>query len=472
MDIFQKNCSKLLSLFIGLAIVLIFFKSSIITNWNDNTVFSYKLIFLIALTLFLGIFIINLNYTERIKIILLLTLSLLIRVWWIINVDSVPVSDFNTMYLSAKELLNGTMTSFRGYGYLARFPHLVCTTLYMAVMIKVFPVYHLIVIKIVNVILSVFSIYLLYKLSQNFTKKDTTSLGIVLLSIIFPPFISYSSTFCTENLAIPLYLVTMILFFKASKNNNWISWIICGILLGLSNLFRGVAIIFLIAFSIYIFIFIKGRKIVNFLGMFSGFILTTFFVSIILMEVNIITNPLWKGSEPSIVTLLLKGSNVENGGRWNLEDARFVDENLLTPNFSKKCIEIAFNRIKELSIKDRIRFFFNKFLSQWAVGDFSGTYWATLGIDMEGNGGVPLIFQVIFSIIMFFSLIGIIANINRKEVAALYILLCGFILIFMIIETQSRYSYIISWVFLILATEGIEEIRNRNIRIKIIKTRN
>lgn len=466
MEIFRKNCSKLLSLFIGLAIVLIFFKSSIITNWNDKTVFSYKLTFLIALTLFLGIFIINLSYTERIKIILLLTLSLLIRVWWIINVDSVPVSDFNTMYLSAKELLNGNMTSFRGYGYLARFPHLVCTTLYMAVMIKVFPVYHLIVIKIVNVILSVFSIYLLYKLSQNFTKKDTTSLGIVLLSIIFPPFISYSSTFCTENLAIPLYLITMISFFKANKNNNWSSWIICGILLSLSNLFRGVGIIFFIAFLIYIFIFTKKRKILNFLGIFSGFILTTFLVSITLMEVNIIENPLWKGSEPSIVTLLLKGSNVENGGRWNLEDARFVDENLLKPDFSKKCVEIAINRISKISIKERINFFFNKFLSQWAVGDFSGTYWATLGINMGEKIGVPLIFQVIFSIIMFFSLIGIIGNINRKEVAILYILLCGFILMFMIMETQSRYSYIISWVFLILATEGIETVKKSSIKIR------
>ena len=453
---FQKNCSKLLSLFIGLAIVLIFFKSSIITNWNDNTIFSYKLIFLITLTLFLGAFIINLNYTERIKIILLLTLSLLIKVWWIINVKSIPVSDFNTMYLSAKELLNGNMTSFRAYGYLARFPHLVCTTLYMTVMMKIFPFYHLIAIKIVNVILSVFSIFLLYKLSQNFTKNDNTRLGIVLLSNVFPPFISYTSTFCTENLAIPLYLMTMILFFKSIKNNNWISWIICGILLSVSNLFRGVAIIFLIAFLIYIFIFTKERKIVNFLGMFSGFILTTFLVSTILMEFNIIESPLWRGREPSGVTLLLKGSNVENGGRWNLEDAKFVDENLLKPDFSKKCIEIAINRISELSIKERISFFFNKFLSQWAVGDFSGTYWATLGIEMEEKIGVPLIFQAIFSVIMFFSVIGIIVNINKKEVSILYILLCGFILMFMVVETQSRYSYIVSWIFLILATEGMK----------------
>lgn len=470
MSKFEKFCINSLKLVIGIALILILKSSIDKLNFNNDPSFMIHFFYLILTMLVLGLVIINTNLSGKIKILILLLMALGIRIAWIVNVDSIPVSDFNTMYLAAKDLINGNLTEFRGFGYLSRFPHLVCTTLYMALMIILFPTTHLFAMKIVNAILSVLIVFLLYRLSKNFVKHEKVRLIVMLISAVFPPFIAYSSTYCTENIAIPIYLFTMILFFNAIETKNLGKFLLTGILLSISNLFRGVGIIFLIAFFIYIFIFEKEDKLKRVSLILGGMLVTSFFVSLFLMSVNIIDKPLSKGAEPSFATLLLKGTNIENGGRWNLEDAMFVEENLGNPNLVKECIDISIKRISSLSGIQKYEFFKEKFLSQWSVGDFSGTFWAFLDTDLKLDKIVPGRFQIIFICIIIISFIGVFSLNKRKESALIYTLLVGFGLMFMIIETQSRYSYIISWAFLILFIQGIENLLNVIRRVKNVKS--
>lgn len=469
MNKFQSFCYNTLKIFIGIALFLIFVSSFEKINFATNDKFGLYLLFLLGISGVLGIIVINLNLNTRLRAGILLLIALIIRLWWIFNVNSVPVSDFNTMYLAAKDFLNGDYSIFRDFGYLARFPHLVCTSLYMAFMIKIFPLSHLFAIKIVNVILSVISLILLYKLSDYFLRHEKVKLGLILLGALFPAFISYSSTYCTENIAIPLFLATVLLFMNAVKTNNIGKWILCGILLSVSNLFRAVGIVFLIAFIIYIFVFTGENKFRNAISLTLSMIIMSSMVSLLLISSGIIQRPLWSGSEPSFATLMLKGSNVENGGRWNLEDAQFVDANLGNKDLAKMCIEKAVERILELSLKEKILFFRYKFISQWSVGDFSGTYWAFLDSGVTLNYAVPIAFQGFFIIVMFCSFLSLISRGTQKNSAILYILLCGFGIIFMVLETQSRYSYICSWIFVILASNGIENIISLIGRVKNAK---
>ena len=119
-------------------------------------------------------------------------------------------------------------------------------------------------------------------------------------------------------------------------------------------------------------------------------------------------------------------------------------------------------------MKEKVEFFATKFLSQWSIGDFCGTYWATLETENEITGIVPRNFQIIFSVFMLFSFLSVFTKNTSVNTTIMYILLCGFGLIFMIIETQQRYSYVCSWIFVILAAQGIENIikwRVRNVKI-------
>ena len=467
LDKFQKFCCNSLKLFIGIALFLIFICSLGVFGAQVKTNLELSIFLLLGVSLVTGVFIINSQLSTKIKVVLLLTLSFLIRIWWILNIDSVPVSDYETMYLSAKELLNGDYSAFRGFKYLARFPHLVCSTLYMALMILIFPISHLFAIKIANVILSIISLILLYKLSDYFLKHEKVKLAVILLGGIYPAFISYSSTYCTENIAIPLFLGVMLLFMRACKSNDIGKWLLCGIVLAISDLFRAVGIVFLIAFVIYIFVFTQESKFRNSLILIASMLFTTFSVSLFLISTGIIEKPLWQGAEPSFATLMLKGSNATSYGKWNLEDAQFVEENLENKDLGKMCIEKSIDRIRQLSSLERIEFFATKFLSQWSIGDFCGTYWATLETENEIVGTVPRNFQIAFSVIIFLSILSIFAKNTPTSTTIMYILLCGFGLVFMILETQQRYSYICSWIFVILATQGIENIINW--RVKNVK---
>lgn len=45
--------------------------------------------------------------TNNSKLIIILLWAFIVRVLWLININTVPVSDFNTMYESAKSVLQG-----------------------------------------------------------------------------------------------------------------------------------------------------------------------------------------------------------------------------------------------------------------------------------------------------------------------------------------------------------------------------
>lgn len=459
----------------GIALLVLAVSSIEFAALLKTDMFSINIIVVLIVAILLSIGVLFLKIQDKFKILLLLLIAAVVRIWWIISVNSIPVSDFETMYESAQAITKGDLTAFRDFNYLARFPHLIPMALYMTLFIALFPLYNLLVMKAINIILSVLSIYLLYKLSANFLRNEKLRYGILILGAVFPSFISYSSVLCTENIAIPLYILTVILFFNALKREkgNFKEFMICGILLGVSNLFRGVGIVFLIAFLIYILLCSENRKIKSMCGIISGFIITALAVSGILSALNIIENPLWKPKEPA-TTLLLKGSNIETSGKWSEQDAKFVEEHLRDTDLSKKCVEISIERISELSFSGAFKFYTTKFVSQWVFGDSGGAYWAFSNLkEFLSSQIIPVPFQLIFifvTILMFGSLIS-----KNKENMLFFVLLCGFGIMFMIIETQPRYSYISSWIFLILAMNGLEtyidifkEIRNGKKGVKLL----
>lgn len=416
----------------------------------SNTFFVFEVIALIigSVTIFSKI-------RHKYKIGILLLLALFLRIIWIFSVNTMPISDFNSMYQDAKTLLTGDMSVLKGYNYLARFPHLIPMTFYMLLIIKIFPVHNLLVLKIFNALLGVLSAFLLYKLADNFIKSEKNKLLVLLLSAIFPPFITYTSVLCTENIAIPLYLATLIMFYKAQKSTTGQAkgFIITGILLALSDLFRGVAIVFLIAFVIYILLCMEKKKVTNIGSIVLGYIILTIAISGFLLKVDLLERPLWDGAEPSAITLLLKGTNFEHNGMWNIDDANFVEKHLRDENLTELCLEEIKTRLSSKTPKELFLFYGKKFLSQWGTGDCSGTYWAYAGANIPMNSILPPVFQLIYIFVLFFAFISLFQNKNK---ALLNIILFGFFLLFILIETQARYSFVVSWIFIIFASQGIE----------------
>ena len=101
-----------------------------------------------------------------------------------------------------------------------------------------------------------------------------------------------------------------------------------GLLLGIGNLFRMVAVIMVIAYVMYILIF-EDKKIISKIK--SSIVIVIMFVSVLvsgsflLKSLGITEVHLWKGKEPA-VTNILKGSNIESFGRFNDEDAAIPEK--------------------------------------------------------------------------------------------------------------------------------------------------
>lgn len=427
-------------------------------------------ILILAITIGLELFIIKKNISIKLKILLILFLGFILRGLWLLNINTVPISDFRVIYETAQDLLSGDTGAFWGSGYLGRFPHLTIMTLYMAFMIKVFPANNLIAMKSFNLFFVVLTIYLIYLLAKEIFNSKKLGLYGASLASFFPPLVTYVGIFCTENIAIPLYLLSTYLFIlvvKKKKSKYYL--VLSGIILSVGNLFRMVATIMIIAFAMYLIIYTKDKLFekVRKVGLYLiPYLLVLFTVSTTLQGLGVTEFPLWNGSEPK-VTSILKGTNIERLGRWNEEDASIVNKyNYDYDKINEASKEIIIERLTTTNPIKLAGFYIIKFAMQWSIGDFEGAYLSKLDIPEEAvriNVSLWLI-ELIYACIMILVFLGLIKrrkNTEDSEINLIYLMLCGYGVMYLVTEAQGRYSLIIAWAFIIFAIEGIRVLLNK-----------
>ena len=429
--------------------------------------FSFQVIIpilIIAITIFLELYIIKKKISVKYKILLILFLSFILRGLWLLNINTMPISDFRVIYETAQGLLEGNTSAFWGSGYLGRFPHLTIMSLYMSFMIKVFPVNNIIAMKVVNLFFGVLTVYLIYLLAKEIFNSKKLGLYAAGLASFFPPLVTFVGILCTENIAIPFYLLSTYLFILVVKNKKSKYYLILsGIALSIGNLFRMVATIMVIAFGIYLLIYTKDKLIEKNkrAGLYLlPYLLVIFTVSSTLRGVGITEFQLWKGSEPK-VTSILKGTNIENFGRWNEEDASIVTKyNYDYDKINEASKEIIRERLTNTNPLKLAGFYIFKFAMQWSIGDFEGAYLSKLDMPEDAvKVSVSLWFiEAIYGCIMILVFLGLFSrrrNVYCSEINLLYIILCGYGIMYLVTEAQGRYSLIIAWTFIIFATEGL-----------------
>ena len=475
MDKFKIGFTKFYTNILTVLMGIVIFSCGLITIGSLIFYESFNIeviipILILGITVVLELFIIKKKISIKYKILLILGIGFILRGLWLLNINTVPTSDFKVMYECAQNLLDGNTGAFWGTGYIGRFPHLTIMVLYMAFMIKIFPVSNLVAMKVFNLFFGVLTIYLIYILAKEIFNSKKLGLYAASLASFFPPLVTYVGVFCTENIAIPFYLLSSYLFILVVKNKkSRYCLILSGIILAVGNLFRMVATIMIIAFGMYIIIYTKDKLFekVRRIGLYlMPYLLVLFIVSTTLQGIGITEFPLWKGSEPKI-TSVLKGTNIENLGRWNEEDASIVDKyNYDYDKITEASKEIIIERLTTTNPLKVVGFYLVKFAVQWSMGDFGGTYWSKLDV-IEDYIKVDLslwLVQIIYAIIMILVFLGLInrrKNNEDSEINLLYIILCGYGVMYLVTESQGRYSLIIAWAFVIIAIEGIRFLFNK-----------
>ncbi|NRY59563.1 glycosyltransferase family 39 protein [Clostridium beijerinckii] len=484
--VFTKFMNTILK--IALSIVIIASVGMLFVTILDFNAGTIVFTFAIMISLFLGYKIINSNLNNKQKICLLLLMAATIRILWLLNADNTPVSDFKVMYEAAKAFAQGDSSYFKGNSYIARFPHLTITVLYMSLIEYLSPQHNLLVMKVINLFLGLLVLVLIYFISYELFNDRRKALLSLLIGSIFPPFVAYTSVFCSENLAMPFYLSSVYLFFKSMKSDKYKLKFLgfSSAFLAIGNICRMIATVILIAYILYIIIYFKDkilRKLLNILFITIPYIMIIVLVSNILQNMNITENQLWRGSEPKI-TNVLKGTNINNLGMWNVEDAQMVEKYLNNyDELEEKCKKIIYLRLTTNSPVRLFIFYVVKLAAQWCIGDYAGSLWTQKDIPENQIifkigifGSMPFqLFYIIMLILIFLGLKDK-ENINLKlRLDLFYLIFCGYIAAYLITENQSRYGYIVCWLFIILAVDGVSNVKLLNNiyklhQFKLIKT--
>lgn len=402
------------------------------------------------------------NYRNALLIIL--SLAFFVRIIWIFTVTTQPFSDFGLMFKCGDNFAKGEYWIFKGTSYMGRFTHLTAFTIYLGLIQKYFT-NALLTIKIINVILSTINIYLIYLISNELFDSKEKALWVSLISCLFPPFIFYNSVTCSENIAMPFFLLSVYLFILAVKSKKSPIWLLfAGAVLSIGNIFRFVGIVFLIAYIVYLIIYWnKKRLILSCSLVLVSFIIPLYMANSVLISLGITEYPLWRGSEPNI-TSVLKGTNIEANGMWNEEDSHIP----ILYNYDYKAVEkaskeIIVERLTKTPVPKLVLFYIKKFTMQWSIGDFSAIYWSTTKVNIENIASklsrlAPFYSQLYYIAMVALCWLGLFYKEYRtknKVINLFYIIFCGYGLFYLLTEMQTRYAYIVSWIFPILSYLGI-----------------
>jgi len=394
-------------------------------------------------------------------------LGFILRLLWIFSVPTVPTSDFAMMFEGGKDVLAGEYYIFKGTSYFARFAHDIITVMYFAFFYKISES-PLILIKIFNVLFQTLSIYSMYLLVKELYSEKEGTIAALLLAI-FPPFIMYCSETMSENMAIPLYILSCYFFIK-SLNKSFGNIIISGTLLSIASMFRKVGEVFLIAYILYLIIYkIKEKPVkvvLSSITMIVTFIIPMYIASSILLSNGIIENHIWNSKEPNI-TSVLKGTNFESHGGWNSEDAALPEHcDYDYDKINSEAKKIIKERLTKSSPFELVKHYTVKLFGQWSMGDFDASSWTiSNATDNTISIGIKKLFRSFFVLSgLFYSMLLILTyggvktkgSFKDHRLNLFYILLGGFVLLYTISEMQGRYSFVLSWVFVIFAIEGIK----------------
>ncbi|NLK94563.1 MAG: hypothetical protein GX275_05140 [Clostridiales bacterium] len=477
----NKNFYKYFITFvIGCLFVLMLFlvKGSFI-QISDYSITYIDIIFCtVIIMLFLGLFFIRNKVDSKKILIALIILGLFLRIIYAFSIHSIPISDFAIMYETAGDVLKGDFSNLWGNGYIARFPHITIPVLYFSAIRFIFENNSLLVIKLISVIASSCNILLGYLIIKEVFKERFKANVVALIIALYPPLILYTAVYTTENLAIPLYLLGIYLFILVCNGKRGSKTLfLAATVISLGNLFRMVGQVIIIALILYLIVSYRAalkKKLAAILIVILGFLIPLVGISSILHYSGIIEYQLWGGSEPSI-TNVVKGLNVEYEGRWNPDDAKIPED----CNFDYELIEeksktIIHERLTNTPTSTLVKFFINKYTSQWRVGDFSGSYWAEhsisddeIGFKYSENGiWYGQMFHFIIICLVYIGLFNLKEIRENRIISLFYYIFCGYGLLYLVSENQARYGFVVCWIFIFMASSGIDLLKKLIIKIK------
>lgn len=408
------------------------------------------------LILFIAYLITREKISTKIFTIGLLSISFGLRLFYIFRNNPDQVSDFLYMYLQAKELAQGQPDALKtDYYDFAIFNSIF--TIYESYLLKWFDSVRLL--KVLSVIYSTFIVFYIYKIGRLMSGEKTGRIA-GLIACLFPPFIIYNVVLTNQTLSILLILMGI----HALMNKKYIQ---SGLFLALGQAFRPIGIIFLMGGVLMIFmkwlkkeeIFAKEKikkVLISTVKLLLPYYAVLLMISGGLMLFNFTDHGLFHNPAPSYKFLV--GLNKDTQGSYSKDDSDLLIHSDEFERLAKQQIDE-----RTISINEVAQLFEIKFKKMWGSPDAS-FFWAKIYKSTPNYLTQFLWILILFSAgsLLFFRNKTDLKEASTDRKFYINIVLLGFILVYFLIEIQTRYRYELYPLFILVAAPGMLQITERS----------
>ena len=375
-------------------------------------------------------------------LLFLFFVSLLLRIFMVFMID-VPVnSNYKMMYDASLELISHT-GSYKSCLYFFTFGYQLGYVFFQSILLSI--VNSVLFLKIVNCVISSFTIVFIYLISKELSNKKAASIISIIYSIFLFPLL-FPSLLSNQILSMLLVLIAIYLWIRQKRITVFRS-IVIGILLVIAEVLQRDIFIIVIGFVFYLVFLIINNKEKKMLFLSMMCIVSTFIILLVttsyVFKVTGISpnglankNPAWR---------VLEGVHVSSNGRIQEDDFKYLG----SVEKTKKELN---RRIRE-DYLDFPKLFLNKIKTIWFSSDI-GRFFNDNKEEEEIQFYIMInqFFVYFFFIMSLLSVITIFKKIYKSPQIFISFILVSYFIYYLIVEVTPEYAYSLQILEAVLAS--------------------
>lgn len=460
----KSTVSKVNFLFAILGIILLLVASHAYFKLTKEKLSINTTLIILFITLVAVIIAVRINRKNtKYFLIGLSGLSFIIYIIWNLYAKTTPISDYQVLLEGANKIIDGTFKqeSFDKTNYFYFYNFQIGYTSYLALITKIFGG-KLIFFKILEWIYLIVTSIMIYKICEDVYTKDIGAIAATLYSLYIPNIMG-SSVINNQHISGALMVTSLYFILKNDKKSAAIG----GVFLGLMQIFRPIAVILIIGVAItYVCKVFSKTMYLEILGILVTYILcftmVVKLVDIAFIKVEIAPKAISQSNAKYFKFVL--GLTDEGVYKIPTESAKktqvYFDLERLNFDYdayNKECLKVIKNSIT--NYKETFPFIKTKMYD--FLGKRDNQYSFSLTENKVNDNTFKLLeignLQYLFLIIgALGTLIGRLKK-RKQDIDIICILLIGFILVHIFIETQTRYRYEMYILLAILAGEFVSK---------------
>lgn len=391
-------------------------------------------------------------------------MALILRITIVILFDTPIISDYATMFNTAKEIVSGNLTAAADSEYMLRWGYQMGYTLFMSLLLFIFN--NALFIKIVNCVFTSLIVLLIYLISKEVTSKKVARI-ISLIYMVFPFPLLFNTVLSNQQISSFFFLLAVYIFVskKCRQMNIYLRYALIGICLAIGNIIRPEAIIFIVSILLFLIVITKKEEIVrvckNFGILILVYLIITTMSSFIVMKTGISPSgfknkePLWK---------FTVGLNLETKGDYNAQLAEEFN-NESNKQHLERLYDYTIGSMDELPslFMYKAKHFWLESDLGWSLFYLSGKTINVFNQKINADSLIALFYsfnQLIIYVLFIFVIIAIIINRKNMSNTQLFflIILLVYFGVYLLIESTPRYAYTAQIFLFLMCSYAVEYI--------------